>query len=234
MTRTRLACAAAIAALWLSGGAVWAQPAPAAGVQTASVLPATIPLFPLPDASLFPKVSLPLHIFEPRYRAMVADALKGDRIIGMVMLRPGYEADYDGRPPIYAVGCAGVISDVVELPDGRYNIVLRGIVKFRVASEDQSKTYRLARVEAMPETPNDEDLAALRTLRQRLTTLLAALAPGLDPPPPEIADDEVVNTLAQYWDLDAAERQQLLERDGARSRGQGLIELLSANLPPPR
>ena len=65
------------------------------------MLPPTIPIFPLPNAVLFPNVFLPLHIFEPRYREMVADALQGDRIIGMVLLRPGWEADYDGRPAIY-------------------------------------------------------------------------------------------------------------------------------------
>ena len=65
------------------------------------MLPPTIPIFPLPNVVLFPNVFLPLHIFEPRYRAMVADALKGDRMIGMVLLRPGWEGDYEGRPPVY-------------------------------------------------------------------------------------------------------------------------------------
>jgi len=67
-----------------------------------------IPLFPLPEVVLFPNTDRPLLIYEPRYREMVADALKGDRTIGMVRLRPGFEKDYDGRPPIDAVGCAGV------------------------------------------------------------------------------------------------------------------------------
>ena len=74
------------------------------------MLPPTIPIFPLPNAVLFPNVFMPLHIFEARYRAMVSDALAGDRIIGMVLLRPGYEREYEGRPPIYPVGCAGVIT----------------------------------------------------------------------------------------------------------------------------
>jgi Lon protease-like protein len=218
--------------LLLSGGAARAQPAAQDKAAGAGSLPAAIPLFPLPDASLFPKASRPLHIYEPRYRAMVADALKGDRIIGMVMLRPGFEADYDGRPPIYPIGCAGVITDAVELPDGRYNIVLRGLVKFRVASEDQSRAYRLARVEAMPESGTGEDPAALRTLRQRLEALLASLAPGSDTPPPDIADEEVVNTIAQYWDLDPVDRQQLLEQNGVLPRARGLIDLMSPG--PPR
>src|SRR5687767_3145429 len=68
------------------------------------MLPPTIPVFPLPNVVLFPNVFLPLHIFEPRYRRMVDDALNGDRIIGMVLLRAGWERDYDGRPAVYAVG----------------------------------------------------------------------------------------------------------------------------------
>jgi Lon protease-like protein len=70
------------------------------------MLPPAIPIFPLPNVVLFPNVFLPLHIFEPRYKEMVADALAGDRIIGMALLRPGWEGDYEGRPPIYPVGCA--------------------------------------------------------------------------------------------------------------------------------
>ena len=74
------------------------------GSAAAMTLLATIPIFPLQDVVLFPNSSAPLHIFEPRYRAMVADALEGDSIIGMVLLQPGYEAEYEGRPPVYAVG----------------------------------------------------------------------------------------------------------------------------------
>ena len=226
MNSSRLICAVGIAGLLLSHGDAWAQPATPDRAPGASLLPPAIPIFPLPDAVLFPKVSRPLHIYEPRYRALVADALKGDRIIGMVMLRPGYESDYEGRPPVYPIGCAGVITDVVELPDGGYNIVLRGLVKFRVSSEDQSRAYRLARVEAMPESPKDEELAGLGKVRRQLEALVASLAPGSGSPPPEFSDDEVVNTLAQYWDLDPVDRQQLLERDGALSRSQALIDLL--------
>ena len=117
----------------------------------APALPAEIPLFPLPETMLFPGVSRPLLIFEPRYRAMIADALKGDRIIGMVRLRPGFEKDYEGRPPIYAVGCAVRIEQYEQLPDGRYVIVLQGLSAFRVLCEDQRKPYRVGRVEAVPD-----------------------------------------------------------------------------------
>ena len=115
------------------------------------MLPPQIPVFPLPGVVLFPNVFLPLHIFEPRYRAMVSDALSGDRMIGMLLLRPGYDADYEGRPPVYTTGCAGLITHSEALPDGRFNIVLRGIEKFRVVTEDHSQQYRVARIEPLPE-----------------------------------------------------------------------------------
>ena len=86
-----------------------------------------LPLFPLPNVVLFPGVLLPLHIFEPRYRAMTADVLASDRRIGIVLLRAGWKDDYEGRPPIHEVGTAGVIEHSARLDDGRYNIVLRGV-----------------------------------------------------------------------------------------------------------
>lgn len=114
MQSKRLACALWIVGLLLVPGAVGAQPATPDKAPGADRLPPVVPIFPLEDAMLFPNVSRPFRIFEPRYRAMVADALKGDRLIGMVTLKPGYEANYEGRPPIFPIGCAGVITDVEE------------------------------------------------------------------------------------------------------------------------
>ena len=73
-------------------------------------IPLLLPLFPLPDTVLFPGMPLPLHVFEPRYRRMVEDALATHRTIGMILLRPGWEPDYEGRPPIFPVGCSGIIA----------------------------------------------------------------------------------------------------------------------------
>ena len=193
------------------------------------MLPPVIPVFPLPNVVLFPNVFLPLHIFEPRYRAMVADALAGDRIIGMTLLKPGYEVDYEGRPPIYSVGCAGVITHAEGQPDGRYNIVLRGLEKYRIVSEDESKPYRLAAVELLSEITPEADKAELRRHRQRLEALLAAAVErtGSEPRfPPAVPDEDLVNALAQYIELDPLERQALLERDGILARCRGLVELL--------
>ena len=193
------------------------------------MLPAAIPLFPLPDAVLFPTVGLPLHIFEPRYREMVADALEGDRIIGMVLLRPGWEGHYDDRPAIYPVGCAGLITHAERLPDGRYNIILRGLEKFRVRREDDSRAYRLAEVEPIMEALSEADRDVVRAERRRLEVLLVPQPEGrgVDPKvPPSMGDEELVNALAQYLELEVVEKQALLERDGLLARCRSLIELL--------
>jgi Lon protease-like protein len=202
------------------------------------MLPSTIPIFPLPNVVLFPNVFLPLHVFEPRYRAMVADALAGDRIIGMVLLQPGFEADYEGRPAVYPIGCAGVITHSEALADGRYNLVLRGLEKFRILDEDTSHVYRLANVQPLPELPSADEREVLRRQRQRLETLLVAAVEraGSDPKfPPAVSDEDLVNALAQYYlGLDPVERQALLEREGTPARCQSLIELLEMKtLAPP-
>ena len=226
MQAKTLVCAIAAASLLCAGGIVRAQSAPAAKAPRTDKLPAVIPIFPLEVTMLFPGVSRPLYIFEPRYRAMVADALKGDRIIGMTTLKPGYETNYAGRPPIYEIGCAGVITDFQELPDGRFNIVLDGLVKFRVTGEDSSRPYRLARVEAMPEVLDDAGKAALRTERQRLEALITK--GGTSKIPPEMTDEEMVNMVAQHLPLDLAERQTLLELTSVLLRSRALIDLIES------
>jgi uncharacterized protein len=229
MQPTRLTCAIAIVGLLFADGAVRGQTVPP-DKPGADKLPAVIPIFPLEVTMLFPGVSRPLYIFEPRYRAMVADALKGDRVIGMTTLKPGYEANYGGRPPIYEVGCAGVITDVEELSGGRFNIVLRGLVKFRVTGEDQSRPYRLARVDAMPEVLDDAEKTPLRKQRQRLEALVTR---GSDRKvPPEMSDEELVNMLAQYVPLDRVERQTLLELKSVLLRSQALIDLIESKTTP--
>jgi len=193
----------------------------------ATSLPSEIPLFPLPEVSLFPGVSRPFIIFEPRYREMIADALEGSRIIGMVALRPGFEKDYEGRPPIYEVGCAGQIQQYEKLPDGRYLILLRGVMTFRIASEDQRKPYRIARVEAVPELLKNEELGQLSTLRERLTQLLyVALPLGVEPPDPDLDDAEFVNVTALNLSMSEADRQALLERNSVLARARALVARL--------
>jgi uncharacterized protein len=193
------------------------------------MLPSEIPIFPLPNVVLFPNVFLPLHIFEPRYRQMVADALSGDRIIGMVLLRPGWEGNYEGRPPVYPIGCAGLITHAEPIPDGRYNIVLRGLEKFRVLEELAGHDYRIARVQTLMEDINEAERASMRNERRRLEALLVPQPEGRGSDakvPPTMADEDLVNALAQYLELEPVEKQALLEREGLLARCRSLIELL--------
>ena len=193
-----------------------------------------LPLFPLPNVVLFPNVFLPLHIFEPRYREMIADAVASDRMIGMALLRPGWERDYEGRPPIYPVGCSGVMTHVEKMADGRYNLVLRGLERFRIVEEDHGLSYRRALIEPLPEQRLTGDARdAIRNCRAKLESMLAPSVErvGADPKmPAAMADEDLVNALAQYLDLEPLEKQALLEKPGLRSRAESLVELLEMKI----
>jgi Lon protease-like protein len=191
----------------------------------------SLPLFPLPTVVLFPNVFLPLHIFEPRYRQMVADALAGDRIIGMVTLRPGHDEDGDGAPPIYATGCSALITHVEKLDDGRYNLILRGLEKFTVHSEQAvaaGRLYRCAVISPIDETVRAAERDELRRERRKLQNLLLPIfSGGLEGKLPEaMPDEDLVNALAQYLEFDPMEKLALLERHGALARCRSMIELL--------
>ncbi len=188
-----------------------------------------LPLFPLPTVVLFPNVFLPLHIFEPRYREMVADAVASDRMIGMVLLRPGWERDYEGRPPVYPIGFIGVITHVERLQDGRYNIVLRGVERFRIVEENAERSYRRAIVEPMHDLAvSTGDRSTIRSLRTRLEQLLAPAVDKDSEPrvPAAMPDEDLVHALAQYLDLEPLEKQALLETPSLRARAASLVELL--------
>jgi Lon protease-like protein len=129
-------------------------------------------LFPLPNLVLFPHVDQGLHIFEPRYRQLAADALAGDQLIAMVLLTPNDDWDehYDGRPPVEPTACLGRVTASERLPDGRYNLKLRGLARLRLVEElpDTGKLYRLARGEPLADVcpPLAEVKALRRELRQ--------------------------------------------------------------------
>jgi uncharacterized protein len=189
-------------------------------------LPDVIPIFPLPNVVLFPRMPLPLHVFEPRYRKMVADALRSHQTIGMTLLQPGWEEDYEGRPPVYAVGCAGTIERSEPLTDGRYNILLRGETRFRVTGERAGEPYRLAVVEALPDAPGDpEEIESMRR------AVLAAIGRSSEGPvslvlQAELPSDLFVNALAQSLDLAPVEKQSLLDCDTIAARYGRLLEIL--------
>jgi hypothetical protein len=225
MTATRLICLFGVTALLGATPSAVAQGAATTRGYAPTSLPPTIPLFPLQDVMLFPGTTRPLHIFEPRYRDMVADALEGNRLIGMVLLEPGYETDYEGQPPIYPIGCVGIIAESEKLPDGGYNILLGGIMKFRITSEDQSRSYRLAHVEAISEKMTALDREALGDLSDELAALVPIGLPGLQLPD-GLSDEGLVNGIAQIIDIDPIDRWGLLTQPDPLARGQALIDLL--------
>jgi Lon protease-like protein len=200
-------------------------------------------LFPLPNVVLFPNVFLPLHVFEPRYREMVADALTSDRMIGMVLLRPGWDRDYEGRPPIYPIGCSGVMTHVEKLPDGRYNLVLRGLERFRILAENHERSYRRAAIEPLHERALvADDRTAIRRCREKLERMLSPAVLG-DPRggaaksrsseariPTAMSDEDLINALAQYLDLEPLEKQALLEQPSLTTRATSLVELLEMKI----
>jgi Lon protease-like protein len=212
-----------------------------------------IPLFPLASVVLFPRARVPLHVFEPRYRQMTAHALAGARRIGMVAVRPDRVSPLDhqagvlaGDPPVFAIGCAGVVEEAVRRDDGRYDIVLRGTERFRIVEEvprEGERLYRVARVEPL-EDPFDEarEGVPLQGLRadaiDLLSQLLRLAAPANDPDGPlrarpldprrfsGIDDVSFVNVLCQLLDLAAPEKQGLLETTGILARCEALVALL--------
>jgi Lon protease-like protein len=191
----------------------------------------SIPIFPLPTVVLFPNVFLPLHIFEPRYRQMVAESLAGDRIIGMVLLRPGYQDEYEGAPPVYATGCSGLITHAEQLEDGKYNLVLRGLEKFTITSEEPpaaGRLYRSAVISPLDDSMRDGERDELRHERKRLQQLLTPLFHDTLSRylPDAMPDEDLVNALAQYLEFEPLEKLALLERQGPLARCRSMVELL--------
>jgi hypothetical protein len=201
-----------------------------AAAQTA--LPETIPIFPLEDVMLFPDMSVPLHIYEPRYKTMIADALKGNRVIGMVLLRPGYEKDYERSPSVFQVGCAGIINEVEELPNGEYNITLGALTKYRITREEASRPYRLAHVTAIADTTSETDKAALHARRQRLEALVQESGgrTGLRGIPDGVSDERLVNGISQLAHIDELDRERLLEQPSPLARADALIAILEKSI----
>ena len=190
----------------------------------------TIPLFPLPNVVFFPKTFLPLHIFEPRYRAMVKDAAEAEHLIGMVLLKEGWEREYEGTPPVHPIGCAGKIVALESLPDGRYNMMLHGVCRFTIESESRVKAYREAQVRRPGEEAwrrvsdglMDELLEVVRTMADRPTssTELSSLLRASDDP------EQVVNLVSSELPFTEDEKQFLLEADSLEQQTKRLVELI--------
>src|SRR2546428_2299459 len=182
-----------------------------------------LPLFPLPNLVFFPRTRLPLHIFEPRYRQMISDAVAADQRFGIVLLRPGWESDYFGAPPIHACGTVGQIEQAVPLEDGRYNILVRGEVRFRVVGEVSREPYRTARVVVQPEQDrNAEASHAQRTWLAELSReYLQHLPDQMAVPEIEtVGLEALTNALIMSLNIDVHQKQELLEIDNLIPRAE--------------
>ena len=185
--------------------------------MTNTILPSQVPIFPLPNTVLFPNVFMPLHIFEPRYCEMIQDAISNDRIIGMVLLKEGWNLHADPNPPIYAIGCAGIITHAESINNESYNIVLRGFERFRVTQEDQTRAYRLAEVDILPEKVSADARVQLDRDKKKLERLLDQ-------------HQSRTNTDTKIPLDMPTEKQALLERLGPPERCSALVELLEMRL----
>jgi len=187
-----------------------------------------VPLFPLPGAILFPRSQLPLHIFEPRYREMVRDAIDGPGRIAMIQ---PHRLDDDKQAPLYAVGCVGELVGVEELEDGRFNIVLLGSNRFRMLRESELDTpYRCAEVDI--EAFDDSEPPALGMIQRaeverEARRLGDAMGLAVDWPAVARLDDEMlVNAIAQVAPFDVGAKQALLEQPTLDGRADLLVQLM--------
>jgi Lon protease-like protein len=197
-------------------------------------LPGRIPLFPLPNVVHLPHSLLPLHIFEPRYVQMVEDARRGDGVIGMVRLLPGWAETTEDAPPVARIGCAGRITDLAELPDHRFNLKLQGLGRFEILEEDHSRPYRVALIRPLPDLNEYARGKAANAALSRLLSILDSLArdrgegafhdTGL---PPSVPFAAAVHNLALLARLDTEDLQGLLEVSDIYARVRRLERILT-------
>lgn len=130
-----------------------------------------LPIFPLPNIVQFPHTVLPLHIFEKRYRIMLKNAMQGEKLIGMTVLKPGWEESYSGNPPIYPFACLGRIVKHESMPDGRSNILLYGLKRTRIVDIVSPRPYRTALVEVVQDTISGLTTKQMSAFKKKLLNL---------------------------------------------------------------
>lgn len=210
----------------------------------ASEFSGRVRLFPLPNLVLFPHVLQPLHIFEPRYRDMLEEALTADRLIAMALLAPGWEPHYDERPPLYPIACLGRVATYHRLADGRYNLLLQGLKRVALVRElPPTKSFREAEVllheDAYPSAASLDRPQLQRELLQAFKHALPRLPEGMDQLEQLLTSDVslgMLTDLAAYTlELSLPVKQRLLAEANVDHRARLLLtELASlAEAPPP-
>jgi uncharacterized protein len=193
-------------------------------------IPTRIPVFALPNVVLFPRTYLPLHIFEPRYRQMVDDAVMGGQCIGVALLKEGWESEYYGNPPVFATGCAGRLVSVQPLADGRSNILLQGLERFDISEEFYDKPYRQASITLRA---REAETSLDPAVRQRLVSALESYLKTRQDAPTwqgwfreDVSDEILVHTLSTYLDCTPLEKQFLLEAITLHQQARRLNDLI--------
>jgi len=194
-------------------------------------------LFPLPNLVLFPHVMQPLHIFEPRYRELLEDALAGDGLIALAVLAPGWEADYEGRPPLYPVACLGRIATHCRLEDGTYNVLLLGLRRVRLLRElAATRRFRRAKVAVCEDQHPPQQAAARAGLQRKLRQAFLRILPLL-PDAQEQLDQllgsdvslaVLTDVISYMLDIGLPEKQALLAEANVQRRAELLLAHLSA------
>ncbi|MDA2938225.1 LON peptidase substrate-binding domain-containing protein [Acidobacteria bacterium AH-259-A15] len=189
-----------------------------------------LPVFPLPNVVFFPHTVLPFHIFEPRYKQMVSDALEGDRQIGLALLQPGWESKYYGSPDVFTTGGMGLITEHNELEEGKYDILLQGRHRYEIIDFIRQKPYRVARVQLLKDViPSSQEVSEIATelmlLFRELTEEITS--PGLNLDVLEKLDfPSLVNSICSSLNLSVYDKQQLLEMDRLKVRAETALAIL--------
>jgi len=198
-----------------------------------------IAIFPLSNVVLFPRLQTPLHIFEARYRQMTEEAIEGNRMIGMVVVLPEHLHELAGNPPVYPIGCAGRLTQTQRLPDGRFNVMLAGISRFRILSEPlrpPKRLHRIAEIEFLSDPYPDQERERVVELRRAIVGGLSELVGNADPTRAarfaskalgEMDDATFVNSLAAGLSLHPQEKQGLLDANSIPERFERLEGLLN-------
>ncbi len=206
-------------------------------MEVAPKLP--VPVFPLPGLVVFPHVLVPLHVFELRYRTLVRDALSGERVLALALLRPGWEAEYHGSPEYHPLASLARFDEVSWLPNDCYDLKLRAVARVTLARPTREFPYRAAPATVRPQAPCSEEDPLVQSERQPLQALFRLLA---GEGAPETAGhglpfEALVNAVCMALPCDAEEKLALLAEDDLVVRGRRACEIAvrpAVRRPPPR
>lgn len=183
---------------------------------------------------LFPKTMLPLHVFEPRYRLMMDEVVKGGQKVVIALLKPGWEGDYHGTPEVHAVACVGKIVQHQELADGRHNLMLHGEAKVRIEAFERDHPFRIARVRRLHEDNAWGEAEGAAAQSRELLALFRRFNEGQGAAidlaqvfGAHMGADAVLNSISMHLNVEPAVKQRLLELESTEQRYRAVFQFLS-------